>query len=253
MWLLARLIGSAGLEVVGIGFVLLPIVAGFFLRWTERRVSVRRRLSDVRVRPGTRLTVQLDVENRSTAPSSFLMLEDQLPPTLGRSARLVVASVPGRRAQRVSYSILPQVRGRYRIGPLTIDITDAFGLRRKRLVVENRDELLVTPEIEDLSTPPDAATSPNAGAARARQLLRTGEEYFTMRSYQEGDDLRRIHWPSVARTGELMIRQNETSKRANGLVFLDNREAAQIGCARIKKATTSDGSTAPRSPARASS
>ena len=47
-----------------------------------------------------------------------------------------------------------------------------------------------------------------------------------MRSYQEGDDLRRIHWPSVARTGELMIRQNETSKRANGLVFLDNREAA---------------------------
>jgi len=177
------------------------VVAGLFLRWTERRVSVRRRLSDVRVGPGTRLTVQLDVENRSTAPSSFLMLEDQLPPTLGRSARLVVASVPGRRAQRVSYSILPQVRGRYRIGPLTIDITDAFGLRRKRLVVENRDELLVTPEIEDLSTPPDAATSPNAGAARARQLLRTGEEYFTMRAYQEGDDLRRIHWPSVARTG----------------------------------------------------
>src|SRR4029453_9670080 len=47
-----------------------------------------------------------------------------------------------------------------------------------------------------------------------------------MRAYQEGDDLRRIHWPSVARTGQLMIRQNETSKRANGLVFFDNREAA---------------------------
>ena len=55
MWLVARLIGSAGLEVVGIGFVLLPIVAGFFLRWTERRVSVRRRLSDVRVGPGARI------------------------------------------------------------------------------------------------------------------------------------------------------------------------------------------------------
>ena len=212
--------------MVGIGFVLLPVVAGLFLRWTERRVSVLRRLSDVRVGPGTRLTVSFDVENRSTAPSSFLMLEDQLPPTLGRSARLVVASVPGRRAQRVSYSILPQVRGRYRIGPLTVNITDAFGLRRKRLVVENRDELLVTPEIEDLSTPPDAATSPNAGAARARQLLRTGEEYFTMRAYQEGDYLRGSTGRRSPRTGELMIRQNETSKRANGLVFLDNRESA---------------------------
>ena len=45
-----------------------------------------------------------------------------------------------------------------------------------------------------------------------------------MRQYHEGDDLRRIHWPSVARTGELMIRQDESSQRANGLVFLDSRE-----------------------------
>ena len=37
-----------------------------------------------------------------------------------------------------------------------------------------------------------------------------------MRGYQEGDDLRRIHWPSVARTGELMIRQDEASRRATG-------------------------------------
>jgi uncharacterized protein (DUF58 family) len=54
--------------------------------------------------------------------------------------------------------------------------------------------------------------------------MRTGEEYFTMRAYQEGDDLRRIHWPSVARTGQLMIRQNESSRRASALLFLDDRE-----------------------------
>ena len=46
-----------------------------------------------------------------------------------------------------------------------------------------------------------------------------------MRGYQEGDDLRRIHWPSVARTGELMIRQDEASRRAGGLIYLDSREA----------------------------
>ena len=47
-----------------------------------------------------------------------------------------------------------------------------------------------------------------------------------MRGYQEGDDLRRIHWPSVARTGELMIRQDEASRRASGMVFVDNRTSA---------------------------
>src|SRR5581483_2894182 len=44
--------------------------------------------------------------------------------------------------------------------------------------------------------------------------------------YQEGDDLRRIHWPSVARSGELMIRQDESSRRASAVLFLDTRESA---------------------------
>jgi uncharacterized protein (DUF58 family) len=84
----------------------------------------------------------------------------------------------------------------------------------------------VTPEIEDLDSPTDSPTGASFGASRARQLFRTGQEYYTMRAYQEGDDLRRIHWASVARTGELMIRQDESSRRANGLVFLDTRSAA---------------------------
>ena len=44
-----------------------------------------------------------------------------------------------------------------------------------------------------------------------------------MRQYQQGDDLRRIHWPSVARSGDLMIRQDESSRRSNALLFVDTR------------------------------
>ena len=175
--------------------------------------------------PGTRVTVRLDVTNPSSLPTSFLLLEDRLPPALGRPARLVVTGVGGRGTQRASYSIVPQARGRYGIGPLTVDRTDAFGLSRRRVVLEGREELLVTPEIEDLRAPSEAASGSSVGGARSRQLLRTGEEYYTMRGYQEGDDLRRIHWPSVARTGELMIRQDEASRRAGGLIYVDSREA----------------------------
>ena len=103
-------------------------------------------------------------------------------------------------------------------------MSDPFALVRQRLEFDEREELIVTPEIEDLTGTPDAAFGANVGASRTRNLFRTGEEYYTMRQYHEGDDLRRIHWPSVARTGELMIRQDESSRRANGLVFLDSRE-----------------------------
>jgi uncharacterized protein (DUF58 family) len=226
MWLVARTIGSPGLEVVGVGLAALPLLAILFARWSKRRIVARRRLSDVRVLPGTRVNVVVDLENRSVGPTSFLLLEDRLPPALGRPARLVVVGVGGRTGQRVSYSVLPQARGRYGIGPLSVDISDPFGLTRRRLDFDERDELLVTPEIEDLSTPPDPSQGPSFGLSRARQLLRTGQDYYTMREYQEGDDLRRIHWPSVAKTGELMIRQDEATRRANGLVFLDNRQPA---------------------------
>jgi uncharacterized protein (DUF58 family) len=225
MWVCARFLGSSGLEVVAIGLAALPFIAGLFLRWSHRPITATRHLSESRVTPGTRVTVRLEITNPSPATTSFLLLEDRLPPALGRPARLVVTGVGGRGVQRVSYTVLPQLRGHFGIGPLSVDRTDAFGLARRRVVIEGRDELVVTPEIEDLRAPADAASATSVGNARSRQLLRSGEEYYTMRAFEEGDDLRRIHWPSVARTGTLMIRQDEASRRAGGLLYLDSRES----------------------------
>ncbi len=226
MWVAARIVGSPGMEVVGVGLAALPFLAALLARRRRSRIATRRRLSDIRVAPGTRVTVTLDIENRSPSPTSFLLLEDQVPTSLGRPARLVVSGIPGRGTLQASYSVLPQVRGRYRIGPLAVDVTDAFALTRLQMEFDEHEDLLVTPEIEDLERSPDPSAGMSFGSSRARQLFRTGEEYYTMRQYQEGDDLRRLHWASVARTGQLMIRQDESTRRASGLVFLDNRAAA---------------------------
>jgi uncharacterized protein (DUF58 family) len=48
-----------------------------------------------------------------------------------------------------------------------------------------------------------------------------GDEFVTLREYQVGDDLRRVHWRSTARTGELMIRQDEARWRSRAAVVLD--------------------------------
>jgi uncharacterized protein (DUF58 family) len=225
MWLAARIIGSPGLEVVALGLAALPAIAALFVRWGHQRIAIHRHLSDIRVAPGTRVTVHIDVENRSASSTSFLLLEDRIPSVLGRPARLVVSGIPGHGTQAVAYTILPQTRGRYQLGPLSVDVSDPFALVRQRMEFDERLDLIVTPEIEDLTGTPDAAFGANVGASRTRNLFRTGDEYYTMRQYHEGDDLRRIHWPSVARTGELMIRQDESSRRASGLVFLDSRES----------------------------
>ena len=48
-----------------------------------------------------------------------------------------------------------------------------------------------------------------------------GDEFLTLREYELGDDLRRVHWRSTARTGELMIRQDEARWRSRAAVVLD--------------------------------
>jgi uncharacterized protein (DUF58 family) len=126
----------------------------------------------------------------------------------------------------VSYTIDAPRRGRYTIGPLRVEAADPFGFAPVRVELDLRDDLVVTPPVEDLR---DVAGSPfgqAGGAALARRLARGGGEFSLMRPYQEGDDLRRIHWPSVARRGELMIRQDEASSRPRALLHLDTRARA---------------------------
>jgi uncharacterized protein (DUF58 family) len=212
--------------MIAVGLVVLPFAAAGFARWSRQRLRIRRRLSDARVQPGQRVTVELEVENQAATQTSFLLLEDQLPAALGRSARLVIAGLPAKGKQRVSYSLSAQTRGRYTLGPLTVDLSDPFALTKLRVEFDEREELVVTPEVEQLAGGPNSPFGMTSGLALSRHLFRTGDEFYTMRPYQEGDDLRRIHWPSVARSGELMIRQDESARRSTAVLFVDTRESA---------------------------
>jgi uncharacterized protein (DUF58 family) len=226
LWLVARIAGSPTLHIVAVGLAVLPIAAVAHTRWSRQRLRVRRRLSDQRVQPGRRVSVELEIENESAASTSFLMLEDAIPPGLGRPARLVLTGIAGRGVARASYSLLAHSRGRYVLGPLSIDVSDPFALTRSRVEFPGRDEVVVTPAVEDLESGPTTPFGHASGLSLAKHLFRTGEEFFTMRAYQEGDDLRRIHWPSVARSGALMIRQDESTRRSNAVLFLDTRRSA---------------------------
>lgn len=50
-----------------------------------------------------------------------------------------------------------------------------------------------------------------------------------MREYRRGDDLRRVHWRSSARVGELMVRREEQPWQSRATLFLDNRVLAHRG------------------------
>jgi uncharacterized protein (DUF58 family) len=223
LWVASRIVGSSDLHLLATGILVLPLVSALYVRWRRVRLSIRRLVSPARLFAGGRTEVKLTFENLSHGTTPFLLLEDAVPSELGRSARLVVAGIPPRNRHDASYGLSARRRGRYHLGPLTIFVTDPFGLARTRVQSTGRSELLVYPEIEFLDASHLLSQGVGSGESTARQLHRSAADFYTMRQYVTGDDLRRIHWPSVARTGELMIRQDESTRRSTATVFLDNR------------------------------
>ena len=226
LWVASRVLGSPDLHMVAVALIVLVPLAGLLVRATRHDLAATRRLSARRVFPGAQVRVDVEVHNHGRRRTSLLLLEDRLPASLGRSARAAVADVPPDARRSVGYRLTARGRGRYPIGPLAAWVGDPFDLVRHRIEFPDRHDLIVYPEIEDLGTLPMAVAAGGAGESSTRQLYRSGDEFYTMRHYELGDDLRRIHWPSVARTGKLMIRQDEAVRRAQAAVFLDTRASA---------------------------
>ncbi len=68
---------------------------------------------------------------------------------------------------------------------------------------------------------------PLAGAEHPNALGRGGEDFYALRHYVVGDDLRRVHWPSTARHDELMVRQDELPWQGRATVLVDVRAVHQ--------------------------
>ncbi|HXF56692.1 MAG TPA: DUF58 domain-containing protein [Actinomycetota bacterium] len=240
LWAAARVVGSQDLHMVAAGLAVLPFLATAFVHWNRVHLTVRRHLSSARVFAGQRVTVTLTVANRGPGTAPFLLLEDTLPPSLGKAARLVTSGIPPRREQVLSYTLACRTRGRYEVGPLTISLTDPFGLARVRMQWGQPSTLVVYPAVERVEAA--ALTAPGAGngESRARQLFRSAAEFYALREYVVGDDLRRIHWRSTARMGRLMIRQDEATRRSGATVFLDTRQSALggLGSASFERAVS---------------
>ncbi|MGW2940804.1 DUF58 domain-containing protein, partial [Streptomyces sp. NPDC001226] len=91
------------------------------------------------------------------------------------------------------------------------------------------DTLTVIPRVEPLPPVRLSGEARGYGDGRQRSLALAGEDDVIPRGYRHGDDLRRVHWRSTARYGELMVRREEQPQRARCTVLLDTRAVAFRG------------------------
>ncbi|MFE1949018.1 DUF58 domain-containing protein [Streptomyces sp. NPDC059524] len=225
----AYVLGQSDLLRVGLLLAVLPLVCAGVLYRTRYRVAGSRRLSPARVPAGSEARVQLRMDNISRLPTGLLMLQDRVPYVLGPRPRFVLDRVEAGGRREVSYRVRSDLRGRYPLGPLQLRLTDPFGMCELTRSFSSYDTLTVIPRVEALPPVRLSGEAKGYGDGRQRSLALAGEDDVIPRGYRYGDDLRRVHWRSTARYGELMVRREEQPQRARCSVLLDTRGAAYAG------------------------
>ncbi|MEU6081990.1 DUF58 domain-containing protein [Streptomyces sp. NPDC047108] len=225
----AYVLGQSDLLRVGLLLAALPLVCVAVLLRTRYLVSGSRRLSPARVPAAAESRVHLRVDNVSRMPTGLLMLQDRVPYVLGPRPRFVLDRVEPGGQREVSYRVRSDLRGRYPLGPLQLRLTDPFGMCELNRAFSSYDTLTVVPRTEPLPAIRLSGEASGYGDGRQRSLALAGDDDVIPRGYRHGDDMRRIHWRSTARYGELMVRREEQPQRTGCTVLLDTRRCAHRG------------------------
>jgi uncharacterized protein (DUF58 family) len=222
-------LGQRDLLRIGVLLIALPLGAALVIGRAQFRLSLVRTITPTRVVAGTVARVRLELENLTRGVTKVLLAEDRVPYTLGPSPRFVVARLPGGRRAAVTYALRPQLRGRYDVGPLRLQLTDPFGLCEATRAFTATDPLIVVPQTWPLAGAPAGGQWGGSGEAVHGTAAASGEHDIAIREYRYGDDLRRVHWRSTARRGELMVRRDEQPRQMRATVLLDSRLEAHRG------------------------
>jgi uncharacterized protein (DUF58 family) len=225
----ALALGQRDLLRAAVFLVVLPIAAVAVVSRTSYRLSCVRHLDPYLVQVATTAMVKLRLENVSRLPSGVLLMEDTLPYVLGGRPRFVLDRVEPRGSRDATYPVASDVRGRFVIGPLSVRLTDPFGLCELDRSFSSTDELVVTPVVSAL--PPVRLGGDWAGGSEssAKSISTSGLDDAGTREYRHGDDVRRVHWRSTARVGELMVRREEQPFQNRATLLLDGRARAHRG------------------------
>ncbi|MEV5574847.1 DUF58 domain-containing protein [Spirillospora sp. NPDC052269] len=222
-------LGERDLLRAGVLVLALPLICTWVVSRTRYRLACARQLDPPRLPVGHESRAELRLENVSRLPSGLLMVEDRVPFALGGRPRFVIDRIEPRGSRELSYRIRSDVRGRFRVGPLTVRLADPFGMVELVRSFSLTDTLTVTPAIVPLPSGRLAGAWAGGGDSLARTVSTAGEDDIAPREYRHGDDLRRVHWRSTARRGELMVRREEQHWQSRGTLFLDTRSLAHRG------------------------
>jgi uncharacterized protein (DUF58 family) len=224
-YVVAWLFGAKALYPFATGLALAPIAARAWVGLAAGPIRLTRRAGKGALLEGEDVWVSLSAQPESNVPAPGLTVTERL----ARFGDQVTTLSRAGGFYRGTYVLERVPRGRYEVEPARAAIDDPFGLARAEVELDARGSLLVYPRIVSL----DRLFSESGAHAQdgRRLLLRrpSGFDLHSVREYERGESLRKVHWKTTARRGQLMVKELEDAPRDEIAVILDADSSAVVG------------------------
>jgi uncharacterized protein (DUF58 family) len=207
-----------GLILLGISWLWVTIVA------RSLRLS---RLADFwRASVGDIFKEQYEIKNTSALSALWVEVLNQMPLATAAGSRLLTRIHPREKQSYVARTWLTR-RGGFPLGPTVLTVSDPLGLFRIQKKYPAEKSLVVLPmvfPIVSFLSPPGLLPG---GQVIHRKSFDITPHASGVREYAPGDAMKRIHWPTSARRGQLMVKEFELDPQAEVWIFLDAQQKVQ--------------------------
>jgi uncharacterized protein (DUF58 family) len=217
LYIVAWAFGSKPLYPVALGFLLVVVVAALTVHLAARPMRYRRSGGAAEHLEGDDVTVDVELEPRGFLGLASAVVVERL----GKVGEKRVTLHREGRYLRGRYVLESLPRGRYGVDEAHAVIEDPFGLERASVPLPAQGALLVFPRLAELETL--FSETGMRGHDGRRLLLRrpAGFDVHSVREYEEGESLRKVHWRTTARRGKLMVKELQDEPRDEVAIVLD--------------------------------
>ncbi|HWL10344.1 MAG TPA: DUF58 domain-containing protein [Planctomicrobium sp.] len=240
--LMAAVSGGSGV-ILGFAWGLMGGLLGLWLMdgiWFQpgRKLSLER-VAPEEVYVDQQQRIEWILENRSSF-HTFVMLRDQLPAGSSTETPELGIAVPRQTRTRLSYDLLPTVRGDLEFGKLYYRTLGALRLAWRLSVLDARQSVRCYPHLANWNAAEIAARqalSRQAGSHRIR-WRGTGTIFESLREYTTEDDIRWVDWKASARAQRPITRNFETERHQQVLLIIDASRMMMTYCGHRTKMDT---------------
>lgn len=190
--------------------------------WVARRrlrAVVTRRIIPVRVARGDPVTIVHRVRNDTRFPTGNAMIVDQCGDA---ESYTHVHPIAANTMEEFPTTLATTRRGVFPVGPFRVERIDPFSLALGSRRDSAIGSVTVHPKVYQLVGPSGVARVVENDSVLRRAATDPMSGFVSLREYVPGDDPRTIHWPTTARVGTLMVRENVEVRRPEFTVIVDS-------------------------------